>query len=165
MATIPTLLERGELVKITVRLKRGEQPGRYIYGFPEFLGWLNNDLPNLETGRLQADASPKEQMNNLLYRWISDKQMNYGRMLNDLMPKGSETWEMKTPDLRVFGWIYRPKIFIALFGDYADLYKGKNRSVKPVASYAKAVRRVIAARSQLDLDEPKYESGVYDGLV
>lgn len=165
MATIPNLIERSELVKIMVPLKRGEQPGRYIYGLPDFPDWLKNVLPKLETGRLQADESPKEQMYSLLYRWISDKQMNYGRMFKDLIPAESETWEMKTPDLRIFGWIYRPKIFIAVFGDYADLYKGKNRSVKPIASYAKAVRRVLAARTKLDLDEPKCASGVYDELV
>ncbi len=91
--------------------------------------------------------------------------MTFGKMFKDLMPKDAETWEMKTVDLRVFGWIYKPKIFIAVFGDYADLYKGKNKSVKPIASYARAVNRVVRAREMLDLDEPKFVTGVYDELV
>ena len=42
------------------------------------------------------------------------------------MAMRDEVWELKTADIRVFGWIYRPLIFIAAFADYADLYKGKN---------------------------------------
>jgi hypothetical protein len=125
MATIHRLIERGELVGITVPLKRREQPGRYIYGFPRFKSWLSDELPTLEPGRLQAEDSPKGQMDYRLYQWITDRPMTYGKMFKDLMPKDAEIWEMKTVDLRVFGWLYKPKIFIAVFGDYADLYKGE----------------------------------------
>ncbi len=151
-------------MKVSVPLGAGEQPGRLIYGFPAFQKWLDEVVPSLEIGRLNAPLTPDEQMDNLLYKWISDKPMRYDRALKDLMPASDEVWEMKTADLRVFGWIYRPRTFIAVFGDYADKYKFSKTS-RPKVSYETARKGVLAARDSLDLDEPKYATGAYDALV
>ena len=82
-------------------------------------------------------------------------------MFKDLMPIRDEVWEMKTADIRVFGWMYRPRVFIAVFGDCADTYKGKSAT----ASYEVAKRRVVRERDRLDLDDPKFTPGVFDDLV
>jgi hypothetical protein len=50
--------------------------------------------------------------------------MKYDRQFKDLMPRADEVWEMKTADVRIFGWMYQPLKFVAVFGDYADDYKG-----------------------------------------
>ncbi len=141
MATLSILVTRQELIPILVPTD-GAAHLRWVYGFPEFQTWLAVDLPNLEPGRLKAPDAPKEQMDNILYRWITGKDIRYGRQFQDLMPMVDEVWEMKTPDLRIFGWIYQPRKFIAVFGDYADLYKGANKS----RSYAAAVQRVKRKR-------------------
>lgn len=163
MATLPILTKRTPpaLHKIEVPLDCGEEPERLIYGLPEFLRWIKEDLPSLETGRLKAADTPHEQLDNILYRWIAGKDVAYGRMFKDLMPGPEEIWEMKTADLRVFGWMYRPRIFIAVFGDYADFYKGQNAP----ASYTTARTRVKNARNSLDIDEPKFTAGNFDDLV
>jgi hypothetical protein len=121
MATLHNLVAAGTLVSITVPLDSGELPERSIYGFPEFQHWLSHDLPNLEPGRLRASESPQEQLDSMMYRWIAGKRIVYDRMFKNLMPIQDEIWEMKTADIRVFGWIYRPLIFIAVFDDYTDL--------------------------------------------
>jgi len=77
------------------------------------------------------------------------------------MPHQDEVWEAKTPDLRIFGWMYKPRTFVAVFGDYADLYKGRN----PRKSYDAAVRRVVRTRNDLRLSAPKFVSGTFDELV
>lgn len=163
MATLHILIGRSPaaLHKIEVPLGRGEQPERLVYGFPEFVRWIKEDLPALETGRLKAADKPEEQLDNILYRWIAGKEVSYGRMFKDLMPGPEEIWELKTADLRVFGWMYKPRVFIAVFGDYADLYKGRN----PVASYTSARTKVKNARNILDIDEPKFATGSFDDLV
>src|SRR5579871_1034018 len=120
-----------------------------------------NELPSLVPGRLQAADSPLEQVDEILYRWITGKDLRYGRWFKDLMPRSDEVWEMKTADIRIFGWIYRPRTFVAVFGDYADLYKGKIQR----RSYEEAKRRVKRERDALDLDPPKYAGGTYDELV
>jgi len=74
---------------------------------------------------------------------------------------GTEAWEMKTADLRLFGWMYRPRVFIASFLGYADDYKG----LKPKRHYSDAVQRVMTSRNSVDLDLPKFTSGEYDALV
>jgi hypothetical protein len=100
-------------------------------------------------------------MDDLLSKWIAGAPMRYGRMFQDLMPSRHEVWEMKTADLRVFGWVYRPRVFIAALLDYADWYKPPTQ----IKSYNEARDRVVALRDALDLDEPKFATGTYDALV
>lgn len=162
MATLSTLSGTGgPLTYLTVSLGIGQQTQRSIYGLPEFMERLTNDLPTWECGRLKAAQTPQEQMDRILDTWISGREVRYGRMFKDLMPATDEVWEFKTADLRVFGWIYRPCIFIAALLGYADLYKPPSAS----KSYVDARNSVVAMRNGLDLDEPKYAKGVFDELV
>ena len=162
MATIITLSgPDGPLTRINVRLRRGQQPERTFYGCAEFMEALTTELPTWECGRLRAAQSPQEQMRAILDRWISGRPVTYGRMFQDLIPATDEAWEHKSADLRIFGWIYRPRVFIAVRLGYADWYKGHN----PRFSYEDARRRVVKVRNELDLDEPKFTGGVFDALV
>jgi hypothetical protein len=160
MATLDTLLGSHALVRILLPTN-GEPRRRWIYGFPEFQTWLHVDLPNLEPGRLQSPDPPKEQVDNILYRWITGRDIIYSRQFKDLMPQRDEVWEIKTADIRIFGWIYQPLKFVAVFGDYADLYKGRNAR----RNYDDAVQRVKNKRDGLDLDPPKFATGTFDELV
>ena len=72
-----------------------------------------------------------------------------------------EVWEMKTADIRIFGWMAAPRKFVAVFADYADSYKGKNAK----RSYEDAKKKVIAFRNKLTLDNPKIATGTFDELV
>ncbi len=162
MATLASLTASGALVKIEVPLGLGDCQKRQIYGFPSFRDWLDSELPGMVPGRLKSVDPPKEQVDWLLYKWITGGRILYGRQFQDLMPDEDEVWEMKTADTRIFGWIYRPLIFIALFGDYADLYKPPTK----LRSYKTARQRVMTARDNLKLDEPKFSSGSnFDELV
>lgn len=100
-------------------------------------------------------------MDDILRRWITGKPLRYGNVVKDLMPADDEVWELKTADLRVFGWIVQPRKYIAVLGGYADHYKGPNCS----ARYEAARKHVMAVRSAIDLDEPKFAAGNYDDLV
>jgi hypothetical protein len=160
MATIDTLLTRQNIVRILVPTG-SEARLRWIYGFPGFQTWLDVDLPKLKPGRLKSPDPPMEQVDNILYRWITGRDILYTRQFQDLMPQVDEVWELKTADIRIFGWMYRPLKFIAVFGDYADLYKGLHKK----RSYGEAVSRVKKGRDKLDLDQPKFAGGTFDELV
>jgi hypothetical protein len=160
MATLDMLLARQALVLILVPMD-GKPRLRRIHGFPEFQSWLTVDLPKLEPGRLKSPDPPKEQVDSILFRWIAGREIIYTRQFQDLMPGADEVWEMKTVDIRIFGWMYQPRNFIAVFGDYADLYKGKHAK----RSYEDARRKVKRERDQLDLDQPKFVTGTFDELV
>jgi hypothetical protein len=161
MATIHNLAGAGGPLTLIAVPMGNERPMRSIYGLQRFTNWMTNALPNLQTGRLKGRETPQQQLDFRLYQWITGKPMVYSRMLNDLMPHADEVWELKTLDIRVFGWMYRPLTFIAVFGDYADLYKGKTAT----RSYGTAKADVIAARDRLDLDLPKFTGGTFDELV
>ena len=162
MATIVTLSgDNGPLTDLDVPLGRRETKRRWFYAGQEFMGWLRQDVPQLETGRLRAADTPQEQLDQILYKWISGGEITYQRMFKDLMPMSDEVWEMKTADIRIFGWMCEPLKFIAVFGDYADNYKLRGRE----SAYDLAKRRVIRFRDCLDLEEPKIASGTFDALI
>jgi hypothetical protein len=119
----------------------------------EFQGWT--------TGRLKAELSPQEQLDIILKKWIGGERMIYSRMMQDLTPLRDEVWELKTADLRLFGWIYRPRVLIAVLLEYADWYKAPTKRY----TYDDARMRVIEQRDKLDIDEPKYTTGEFSALV
>ena len=90
--------------------------------------------------------------------------MERGRAFSDLRPRHHSVWEMKTPDLRIFGWIYRPRVFVAAFVGFADDYKEQNGQ-PPKESYDVARDRVVWLRGTLDLDAPLFVTGDYDAIV
>jgi hypothetical protein len=161
MATLDSI---PTVTRVTIPLGWGEFDERKFYGLPSFMNDLQNVIPGLRAGRLNAPHSPSDQMDDILRKWITGKPMRYDRWLKDLSPQSSETWEMKTADLRIFGWIYQPKIFVAAFTGYTDHYKPQ-RGRRPIESYDDARDRIVEIRNRLDLDEPKFATGVFDALV
>lgn len=87
--------------------------------------------------------------------------MQYGPMFHDMDPAADEVWEMKTEDLRIFGWMYKPREFIAVQGGYADDYKKPTKS----KNYADDRRDVVKARDALPLDGDKFVGGRFHELV
>ncbi len=152
------------LTRITVPLGRREFDDRKFYAMPSFVRFLQEILPGATTGVLGAVESPKAQMDTLLRKWNSGKPMAYSRAFSNLKPTVRGVWEMKTADLRVFGWIYRPKVFIAAFAGFADDYKSQGGNL-PKESYADARDRVVWIRDRLDLDPPAFVTGVYNALI
>ncbi len=85
-------------------------------------------------------------------------------MFQIMRPNSDHVWEMKSADIRVFGWIYRPRKFIAVFGGLADDFKSQQGNA-PKESYAEARKRVLWNRDRIALDHPLYAIGEYDALV
>lgn len=152
------------LTRIAIPLGRLEFNDRKFYAMPSFVRFLQETLPEAQTGVLGAAEKPKTQMDTLLRKWITGKPMAYGRAFSNLKPRHHDVWEMKTIDLRVFGWIYRPKVFIATFAGLADDYKSQNGK-PPKELYDEARDRVVWIRGLLDLDPPAHASGDYNALI
>lgn len=162
MATLASLTGTGgPLTDLSVPLGRHEVQARWILAYPQVIKWLQNDLPNLHQGRLNVAQTPLEQVDDLLYRWIAGKSIKYDKMFKDLTPMADEVWEMKTADIRIFGWMCEPRKFVAVLPGFADDYKGKDSW----ARYEAAKQAVIRARNALPLNEPKIATGVFDALV
>jgi hypothetical protein len=161
MATFDKLVEAGALVRVMFRLPRGQFHERKIYAYPECLEWMRNEVPTMVTGRIASAFTPKEQLIERLRQWKVGDPMVYGPMFHDMDPSSDGVWEIKTADLRIFGWMYRPRQFIAFRGGYADHYKEPTK----IKIYADERRDVVKARDALPLDGKKYAEGDFDELV
>lgn len=135
------------------------QPIREIFGTPDIEAWINQILPGLPTEKGAAKA-PEEEFDDLLFNFISSKgEMRYGKTFKDLMPARDEVWELKTYQLRIFGWFYRKDQFVAVRpGLKAELRNGS-------AAYQKAINTVLDVRTALLLDEPKFVGGVITNVI
>lgn len=161
MSTLDILLDKRVLTRVVVKLARGQFHDRKLYALPECLEWMRNEVPKMATGRIQSAQTPAEQLTERLRQWMADEPMRFGPWFHDMNPRSDDVWELKTDDLRLFGWMYRPKEFIAVRGGYADHYKGETK----IKTYADERRHVVSVRAALPLDPPKHVSGEFDDLV
>jgi hypothetical protein len=161
MVTFAKLVEQRAIIRVKLRLGRNQFDERELYAYPDCLMWMKAEVPNMVTGRVRSSFTPAEQLITRLLQWITGKPMVYGRMFQDLLPRSDEVWELKTADLRIFGWMYRPRKFVAVRGGYADDYKEPTK----IKNYADDRNAVLEARHALPLDGDKFVTGDFDDLV
>ena len=134
--TIATLIEAGAIIRIEVELAPREQPTRLLFGTPGFIRWLEERVNSDDKSPLLADSTPAEQLDNLFYTFISGRPLIYSRQFRSVRAEKNAVWELKTPDLRIFGWFMMRDCFVAAFGDWTnhvkdhDLYRGYRIEVR-----------------------------------
>ena len=154
MATIATLHARSELIRIGGGLDRDEQPLRLLYAFPHVVTWFRDILPTLKPDLSGGVQNPLEQVDFLLHEFVIGEDFSYYERCHCMMPGASGVWELKTPDVRLFGWFNSKCSFVIANADSAfrcknhDLYEGYKTDT-------------MYRRNNLDLDEPKFIEGEY----
>jgi len=161
MATLAKLCEEKALLMGKPPLKFGEFEERGFYAFPALITWIRDEVRNRPTGRINSAMTPNEQFVQLLRLWVTGEEIAEGPIFHDMLPKEHGVWEMKTHDLRIFGWLYRPRQFIAVCGGFKDDYEPPTK----IKNYADDRQRVIDARDALPLDGDKFVMGKYHELV
>jgi hypothetical protein len=169
MATIAKLLDDKALIRVTVPLARNQFHDRKLYATPDGVEWMRNDVPKMVTGVIQSATPPKDQLVLRLRQWMAGLPMTQGPMFKDLKPlqsgagKGVEhgVWELKTVDLRLFGWLYVPREFVVTRYGYADDYKGPNKK----KTYSEEIRNVMADRLAMQLNGGTFAKGAFHELV
>lgn len=153
MSTPEQLVEAGALERLDLHLDPGELPQRMIYALPRVRRWIAGDLPGLQTdGYHEGAPSPAQQVDECL------TALALGEEPGDLpphlaLPKEQGIWELRTCDLRLFGWFWNRSVFILSSIDRKDRMA---RGHIPTSNY---VRQAIGDRDRLDLDEPKFLPG------
>jgi hypothetical protein len=160
MSTFDSLVAAKSLIQVVLSLPRGQFHERKIYAYPECVEWMKS-VRQMVTGRVASDFTPQEQLVERLRQWMSGDSIVYDRMFHDMEPRAENVWEMKTADLRIFGWMYKPKVFVAVRGGYADDYKEPTK----IKNYADDRNEVLKARDALPLDGEKFAEGDFDELV
>lgn len=136
MGSIAELIDRGAVVPITIELGIDEQPMRFLCGTPNFIAWLQDRLVAHEKSATSDNLSPAEQLDQLFYTFVSGHPLVHPRQYRFIRAESHAVWELKTPDLRIFGWFLARDCFVAVFGDWADrvkdfdLYRGYRLEVR-----------------------------------
>src|SRR4051812_2328024 len=104
MATLDDLCDQKRLVKLGGGLDDDEQPERRLYAFPHVIDWLERVLPTLISELGDGSQTPEEQADDLLHLFVSGGDMSFYERSHSMTPAAHGIWELKTPDLRFFGW-------------------------------------------------------------
>ncbi|MBR1148368.1 hypothetical protein [Bradyrhizobium sp. AUGA SZCCT0431] len=151
MATVIDLVSRGNLFRLDPQLDYPQQELRRIYTGPKLRKWIENDLSGLASDRVES--SPKLQFDDLVALFCSGEQLTYDLHFKPLNHVEDGIWELKTTDLRIFGWFSQKDCFIGVIGDT----KRRILDYGLYGPYAKM--EVTPFRNQIDLDPPKYVPG------
>lgn len=139
------------LIKLDPALEAQEQEWRTIYILPRVEPRFCADLPRWDSN-WKVEQSPTQQMDSLLEIFCSGETLTFGPQFKPLVHLGDGVWELKTPDLRFFGWFPHKDCFIGGALDTAF-------NVKSHKLYAGYAGEVAYYRGELPLDEPKFIAG------
>lgn len=151
MATLVELDRRGELFKLDPALEANEQEWRMIYTSPRLKDWLEGVLPSL-VSHWQQELSPLQQVDALVEEFCSGTTLCFGPQFKPIQHVKGGIWELKTPDVRVFGWFHVKDCFVGWRGEAAEHVKRYNL-------YYGIAGEAARYRDLLDLDEPKFIAG------
>ncbi|UWQ40064.1 hypothetical protein K3718_10815 [Leisingera aquaemixtae] len=159
MPTAEQLAKEGQLQIWPTRLALGAEVTRIIYIGPNAGEWIHANLKALKAdGYFEGVEQPREQLADVFRRVMT------GEKINDFRPKTlweHPEWihELRTADLRIFGWFWRKNHFIVgEVGTKSDLAAGK-------VSYSGYLESCRAFRKTLDLEEPKFIEGDIDDIL
>lgn len=147
MATLEHLISIGTLLRYEADLDVDELPHRYLYVSPTVDRWLERILPGLPRDR-SRQLTPSQQVDVILRDFVLGRPLNYGRDHRRLEPHADQVWELKSEDLRLFGWYVREEMFVVVEGHM-------RKELRPKSAYTPVIERVVAFRAALDMDEPK----------
>ncbi len=151
MATVIELARRGRLEVFEPDLGFRQQAERILYARPEVWRWINKNLAGLPS-EIESDISPAERLDDLLNLYCAGEPLMFDRQLKPLQHWGNGIWELKTFELRLFGWFYRKDMFLCCDIDAAT-------KVKASGLYAGYRNQAVRMRTLLDLDPPKFIIG------
>jgi hypothetical protein len=152
MATILELEATGSLFRLDPDLEPPIQELRCIYVSPRLKTWIENDLLTLES-TWKIELTPQEQLQAFVEEaFCPGAPLTYDWHFKPLTHIRDGIWELKTADLRMFGWFYVKDCFI---GSAANL----TNTIKRLNLYKPYVEEAVRFRDALDLNNPKFVSG------
>lgn len=157
MATLVELRATGRLLRYEAELPGRAQEERSIYLFEQVANRIENEIAALES-LFGSEINPIEELVAFLDAFCAGEPIIVERQFRPLVHLGDGIWELKTRDVRLFGWFASRDCFICAAIDDATKIKDHNL-YKPYA--AECVRR----REALDLDEPKFLTGDHPNAV
>ena len=158
MTTIEELVEAKAISRIQVEMHPRDQEMRLLYGTPDFIDWLGELAKGAEPQRRLGEATAAEQIDDLFNTFLSGLPLVYMKQFRSVRAEKNAVWELKTPDVRIFGWFLKKDCFVAVFGNWADVVKDHDL----YRGYRIAIRRL---RRELGVNESLCVQGETPGDV
>jgi len=162
MATLSELVQAGDLHKYDPELPDSELELRTFLAFERVAKWITDTLPALESD-LDRELSPEEEFNALMEAFCGGTVLEIPKDFHPMRPVGSGgndqgIWELRTLDLRIFGWFPVKDVFVAVSARPA-------KQIKDQGIYPGLVLEAAGYRDRLGLDEPKFIGGADPNAV
>jgi hypothetical protein len=151
MATLIELENEKEVYKLDPALSWREQEMRCIYALPRVREWIEEVLPSVVSDRF-TEEDPMMQVDSLLSEFCRGDPLPINQKFRALVHLGDGVWELKTADVRLFGWFYRKDCFVISDCDT------KHRLLK-YNLYKQYCIQSVRFRDGLNLDSPKFVEG------
>ena len=159
MATLVELAgPDGPVEKLDVALEDDQQEFREIYISQRLKAQLSNDLPTMASLWGVEQQSPLQQVDARTAAFVAGEPLSFDTQFNVLKPHRHGVWEIKTADVRIFGWFVRKDCFVGVVMHDATF-------VKKHDLYLGLVGEVIRFRNSINLDEPKFVAGEHPNDV
>jgi hypothetical protein len=153
MSSVVDACKAAGLVAYEPMLRRGKRAWRYVFASAAFVEWVKVDMPAIVPEHSE-DGSPCEQFEQEMYGFCSGYALAFGSDTRCLEPIRLSVWELKTPDLRMFGW------FCAK--NYLVLHKGEKKGPEGLErwdDYKPFIDEVVSFRNGLVTNLPQYVVG------
>lgn len=151
MATILELEESGQLVRVDASLGPKEFENRRIFLLAETVLRATELCESMES-EWDIETTPAEQLDELFYHFMSGGVLDFPKQFHDLQHVRDGIWQLKTADLRLFGWFASKDCFICAYVVNAN-------ELKRGLPYSGYCEQTWFKRQNLDLDEPKFIPG------
>jgi hypothetical protein len=151
MATLLELDADGSVSRYDPELGPGQLEERCLYVLPALVTRIQDWLPE-QGSSWNIEIEPHEQVAAMLADYCAGHILKIGAGLKALSHLGDGIWEMKTADVRIFGWFHQKDCFIGASLDIAE-------TIKTSKLYAGYCSEAVWRRSQLDLNMPKFIGG------
>ncbi|MCJ2078751.1 hypothetical protein MKK68_24435 [Methylobacterium sp. E-016] len=136
MDTLENLLADPGIVRLEAVLGPRELPNRRLFGTQDFVRWLDGQVRQQEPSPSGAETTPLEQIDDLFHRYSTGGFLAHRREFRCVKVEKNPVWELKTVDVRIFGWFPARDCFVCVFGDFADrvkdhdLYRGYRLEIR-----------------------------------
>src|SRR5690349_19254280 len=151
MATLLDLSRQSVVVPFVPSLAPRQQPMRLLYLHPRAVTWMSTTLPTLQSF-FESEITPIEQLDAFLGTYCAGEELVFERQFWPLRHIDKGVWELKTRDLRLFGWFHKKDCFVCTSLDDAT-------KVKAHQLYEGHRDQAVHDRDAMDLDEPKFVPG------